>query len=250
MTSNPRALPNSPPVWARWRTQRVRPDRGYPGLQDLTWESCGLQQACKHPTGFGRASAVPSDCQHHQQVGATCGLAAVNNLITNCNAAAFDTAQMISISKRLGQAETAIRDGAQSVQEAGEEHDVAELYATSAGGHFDVQTLQLAFGEAGFQMSYVPVQKLQGQSVDALFDLQDGIAGYVVHRKDPLNPTMDHWFIVRRHAESPPCHFLQDSLYEQVFELTQVETLEFLFNLAPGALFSVSRPTDKPSIDP
>merc|ERR1712032_1256463 len=90
MTSSP-VVASPAPSWglARFRTQRVRPDRGYPCLQDLHWESSGLQQALKHPTGFGRAAEVPSDCQHHQQVGATCGLAAVNNLITNCNASAI-----------------------------------------------------------------------------------------------------------------------------------------------------------------
>jgi len=246
MTSSPGAAPSAPPAWARWRTQRVRPDRGYPCLQDLQWESSGLQHVCKHPTGFGRATDVPADCKHHQQVGATCGLAAVNNLITNCQAAAVSTEQMMNISKQLGQAETAIRDGVESVREAGEEHNVSELYATSSGGHFDVQTLQLAFGQAGFQMSYVPVQKLEDQSVSALFNLQEGITGYVVHRKDPMNPTMDHWFTIRQHTSGPsPRYFVQDSLYEKIFELTELEALEFLLNLAPGALFSVSHLSDK-----
>merc|ERR1719198_2179461 len=97
---------------------------------------------------------------------------------------------MLMLSKALGEAETAIREGEEAVEEAGERQNVADLYSDSDGGHFDVQTLQIAFDEAGFNMSYVPPQKLQKPAT--LFEgsskHKEDLAGYVVHRKDPTNP--------------------------------------------------------------
>lgn len=230
----------------RSRSRQVWPEEGYPQHQGLTWEDCELSSAIKHPLGFGLVCDPPDDCQHHVQVGATCGVAAVNNLITNCDEKAVDAEHMMAISKNLGQAEAAIRDGAQSVEEAGEEHDVSELYASSAGGHFDVQTLQIAFDEAGFNMWYVPPQKLQKPST--LFEQGKGdadLAGYVVHRKDPMNPRRDHWFVLRRHGTKPVQYLLQDSLFEKVFDLTSVEAHHLLLYLPPGAIFAVShKPCD------
>lgn len=225
-----------------FRSRQVWPEKGYPQYQGLGWEKCELKDIVKHSLGFGVACDPPEDCQHHKQVGATCGVASVNNLITNCSESAVDAEHMLAISKSLGQAEAAIRDGAQSVEEAGEEQDVTELYASSAGGHFDVQTLQIAFDEAGFNMWYVPPQKLQKPST--LFELSKGeteLAGYVVHRKDPLNPRRDHWFVLRRHGTRKVQYLLQDSLFEKVFDLTSVEAHHLLLHLPPGALFAVSR---------
>lgn len=233
-----------PPPKSRCSMRQVSPDieHGYPRLQDLTWEDSGLQDTLKHPTGFGSAQDAPIDCKHQKQVGATCGMAAVNNLITNCHEPGVSTEYMMEISNRLGMAETAIRDGAVSVEEAGEDCNVAELYATSVGGHFDVQTLQTAFDEAGFNMWYVSQQRLQKPST--LFESEDEteLAGYVVHRKDPLNPRQDHWFVLRRHGDKQKGQFLlQDSLYDKIFELTTVEAHQLLLSMPPGALFIVSK---------
>lgn len=232
-----------------FRNARVWPEEGYPQYQGLTWENCELNSAIKHPLGFGKACDVPEDCQHHKQVGATCGVAAVNNLITNCSAPAVDAEHLMAISKSLGQAEAAIRDGAESVEEAGEQQQVSELYASSTGGHFDVQTLQIAFDEAGFNMWYVPAQKVQKPA--SLFEhaKDSELAGYVLHRKDPLNPRRDHWFVLRRHGAKKRNYqyLVQDSLFEKVFDLTCLEAHHLLIHMPPGALFAVSRkPRDAP----
>lgn len=226
----------------RCRSRQVFPEKGYPQYHGLTWETCELRDAVKHTLGFGQACDPPQDCQHHKQVGATCGVAAVNNLITNCAAPAVDADHMIAIAASLGKAESAIRDGVQCVEEAGEEQQVEELYASATGGHFDVQTLQIAFDESGFSMWYVPPQKLQKPST--LFSRAKGeteLAGYVVHRKDPLNARRDHWFVLRQHGVKRKRYLLQDSLFEKVFELTSVEAHHLLLYLPPGALFAVSR---------
>merc|ERR1719198_391677 len=166
-------------------------------------------------------------------------MAAVNNLMTNCNVSEMDAEAMIAISNRLGEAEVAIRDGESSVEEVGGTACVQELYATASGGHFDVQTLQIAFDDAGFQMSYVT--KPQLQRFVAVFPSNDELAGYVVHRRDPLNPQKDHWFVLRRHAgevkKSKKRFLLQDSLYDKVFELTDVEAHQLLLSCPAGALF-------------
>merc|ERR1719310_1805361 len=129
--------PPPPPERPRSRcSRRAKSERTFPQLQDLSWEESGMQSVAKHPTGFGRACDVPEDCRHHLQVGATCGVAAFNNLMTNFGRPGVDAEYFIGISRRLGQAETAIRDGAQSVEEEGEEQDVSELYVTELGGHF------------------------------------------------------------------------------------------------------------------
>lgn len=219
--------------------RKVEP--GYPELQDLSWEASGLGDLPKHPTGFGRASEAPEGCQHHTQVGPTCGIAAVNNVVTNCGAEAVGASRMMEISQHLGQAETAIRCGAQSVEEAGEEQNVSELYATAVGGHFDVQTLQVAFDEAGFHMWYMPAQKLNQPSTLFKHDDDDELAGYVVHRRDPLTPSRDHWFVLRRHEGPPAQHLMQDSLYEKVFVLTATEAHQLLASLPQGAIFAISR---------
>jgi len=225
------------------RRRRPIAHKGYPHLQRMTWEESGLNKVPKHPTGFGHAVDVPADCKHHEQVGATCGVAAVNNLITNCSQPGIDAEHMMIISKQLGQAETDIRDGVQSVEEAGQEQCVAELYATSVGGHFDVQTLQIAFDEAGFNMWYVPPTKLQKPAT--LFECnskhKEDLAGYVVHRKDPTNPRRDHWFVLRCHGDRPVRFLLQDSLFEKVFELTRCEAHQLLLTSPSGALFAVSK---------
>mmetsp|Transcript_40782 Transcript_40782/g.108749 ORF Transcript_40782/g.108749 Transcript_40782/m.108749 type:complete len:288 (-) Transcript_40782:55-918(-) len=254
---------------ARDRSRRVEPasDSGGPGstlarFKDLTWEASNLQSVTRHPTGFGRPRAAPEECLHHGQVGATCGMAAVNNLLTNSGGTAVDAEYMLAISASLGQAEAELREGAQCVEEAGEQQNLAELYAAASGGHFDVQTLQTAFEEAGYSMWYMNPQRLDCSS---LFDwaqepaesskptrkkqkkvvqveLQPAPIGYVVHRKDALNSRQDHWFVVRQHGRSPDlCILLQDSLYDQVFELTRVEAQQLLLSLPQGALFAVSR---------
>lgn len=227
---------------SRCHSRQVFPEKGYPKYHGLTWETCELRDAVKHTLGFGLACDPPEDCQHHKQVGATCGVAAVNNLITNCASPEVDADHMIAIAASLGKAEAAIRDGVQCVEEAGEEQQVEELYASAAGGHFDVQTLQIAFDESGFSMWYVPPQKLQKPST--LFARAKGeteLAGYVVHRKDPLNARSDHWFVLRQHGVKRRRYLLQDSLFEKVFELTSVEAHHLLLYLPPGALFAVSR---------
>jgi len=252
---------------ARDRSRRVEPasDSGGPGstlarFKDLTWEASNLQSVTRHPTGFGRPRAAPEECLHHGQVGATCGMAAVNNLLTNSGGTAVDAEYMLAISARLGQAEAELREGAQCVEEAGEQQNLAELYAAASGGHFDVQTLQTAFEEAGYSMWYMNPQRLVCSS---LFDWAQELAesskptkqkkvtqveqqpapiGYVVHRKDALSTRQDHWFVVRQHGRSPElCILLQDSLYDQVFELTRVEAQQLLLSLPQGALFAVSR---------
>lgn len=261
------AADTKPPRF-RVRRRQVWPEKGYPQYQGLAWEKCALSSAIKHSLGFGRACDPPVGCQHHRQVGATCGVAAVNNLITNCNVSCVNAEHMIMLSKALGEAEAAIREGAQTVEEAGEQQDVSELYADSAGGHFDVQTLQIALDEVGFNMWYVPAQKLMKPST--LFERTKGeteLAGYVVHRKDPVNPRRDHWFVMRRHGDAKKefvvvgdggqkkkvaqkvQYLIQDSLFEKVFDLTSVEAHHFLLHLPPGALFAVSRkpePEDAP----
>ncbi|CAE8744156.1 unnamed protein product, partial [Polarella glacialis] len=210
-------------------------------LHDVSWEECGLESATMHPTGFGRAAEAPAGCQHHQQLGgsATCGIAAVNNLLTNANAPAITSERMVAISSKLGEAESAIREGAESVQEFGEEQCVADLYVTENGGHFDVQTLQIAFEEAGFNMWYVPDGALQKPG--SLFT-QANLIGYVCHRRDPMNPRQDHWFIVRRqNSEKGPSYLLQDSLYDIVFMLTELEAHQLCLSLPRGALFAVAQ---------
>eukprot|EP00929_Paragymnodinium_shiwhaense_P108459 TRINITY_DN7477_c0_g1_i1.p1 TRINITY_DN7477_c0_g1~~TRINITY_DN7477_c0_g1_i1.p1 ORF type:complete len:511 (-),score=60.09 TRINITY_DN7477_c0_g1_i1:355-1887(-) len=204
-------------------------------LPEVSWEVSGLQSIPKHPMGFGTVDDPPQGCQHHTQVGAQCGLAAVNNLITNCDLPAVTVAQMVATSNRLGQAEIAIRDGKSSVEESGHQQLVSELYATEGGGHFDVQTLQLTFAERGFQMTYV----VEESKAESLHD-QDCLVGYIVHRKDPVSSIRDHWFVVRPHRGGSPRMLLQDSLYENVFQLTTLETQQLLSNLAPGSLFAVT----------
>mmetsp|Transcript_54406 Transcript_54406/g.117752 ORF Transcript_54406/g.117752 Transcript_54406/m.117752 type:complete len:523 (+) Transcript_54406:38-1606(+) len=215
--------------------------QGHLGLKDVTWEDSGLAPAQKHPTGFGAPRDVPGDCQHHTQVGATCGVAAVNNLITNSGAASVDAEHLMQISSRLGQAETAIREGVASVEEAGEQQQVSELYSTSVG-NFDVQTLQIAFDEAGFNMWYMPPQQLKQPS--ALWSKSD-LVGYVVHRRDPMNPRLDHWFVLRAHAGASGTvkrrFLLHDSLFEVVFELTAIEAHQLLVHQPTGSLFAVSQ---------
>jgi len=225
----------------RCHRYRVQPDRGYPQLQEMTWEHSGLKDMPKHPTGFGRSRDVPDDCQHHKQVGATCGVAAVNNLITNCRGQEVDAEHLLAISTRLGEAEAAIRDRVRCVEEAGEEQQIYELYSSACGGHFDVQTLQIAFEEAGFLMWYVPDQAFPEKT--ELFRHGDrDLAGYVVHRKDPLTPSRDHWLVLRPHGGfKQPIFLLQDSLYDKVFELTLMEARQLLLSLPLGALFAVSR---------
>eukprot|EP00929_Paragymnodinium_shiwhaense_P113688 TRINITY_DN81998_c0_g1_i1.p1 TRINITY_DN81998_c0_g1~~TRINITY_DN81998_c0_g1_i1.p1 ORF type:complete len:517 (+),score=85.33 TRINITY_DN81998_c0_g1_i1:119-1669(+) len=217
---------------------KARPKRLFPSLQDIDWETSGLGGVLKHPMGFGVAYDLPTDCQHHTQVGAQCGLAAVNNVLTNSGQAVVTAEQMVAISSRLGQAEIAIRDGTSSVEESGQQQSVAELYATSGGGHFDVQTLQMTFEELGFQMRYVMSAK--PEEAQSFFD-KEGLLGYIVHRKDPISPTRDHWFVVRPHGLAEVLFLLQDSLYEKVFKLTRTEVQQLLLNLPPGSLFAVTR---------
>jgi len=205
------------------------------------WEDSGLQNLGKHPLGFGQPCDAPDDCIHHTQSGATCGMAAVNNLITNCDRAGFDVQAMVAISEQLGQAEQAIRDGAQSVEEGGEQQQVNELYATAGGEHFDVQTLQLALLEVGFSMWYAPAEKLQQSST--LFDYDDPVAGYILHRKDPVNNKFgDHWFALRRHGNDPGLLLLQDSLFPKPFELNELEAHQLLLSMPLGSLFVVTLP--------
>lgn len=228
----------------RWAKGRVGPDMGYEHLKDLTWEASGLDKATKHPTGFGTPMDTPEGCQHHGQVGAMCGMAAVNNLLTNAGKSIVDAQYMLQVSTRLSEAEAVLREGAQTVQEAGEDVNVAEFYVASTGGHFDVQTLQTVFAEAGYNMWYVAPQQLH--KPDTLFagrgsDSAGDVVGYVVHRRDPLNPRQDHWLVVRQHGKGPGAQFfMQDSLYDQVFLLTQVEAHQLLLNLPAGSLFAVS----------
>eukprot|EP00930_Biecheleria_cincta_P082479 TRINITY_DN72204_c0_g1_i1.p1 TRINITY_DN72204_c0_g1~~TRINITY_DN72204_c0_g1_i1.p1 ORF type:complete len:539 (-),score=91.12 TRINITY_DN72204_c0_g1_i1:220-1806(-) len=227
------------------KQQQVWPENGYPQYQGFSWESSELSSAIRHSLGIGQACDPPEDCKHHKQTGATCGVAAVNNLITNCSLPSIDAEYMLRLSKALGEAETAIREGEQAVEEAGEQQNVADLYSDSDGGHFDVQTLQIAFDEAGFHMSYVPVHKQQVP--DKLLDGssgQDDIVGFVLHLRNPLNPKRDHWFVLRRHGSKRAQYLIQDSLFEKVFDVTRVEARDLILYSPPGSVFSVSR---KPS---
>jgi len=217
-------------------------------LQDISWEESGLQSLSKHPTGFGRfLEETPGDCRHHRQTGATCGVAAVNNVLTNCDMQGVTAEQMMVLSASLGQAESAIREGAESVEEAGAQHNVSELYATSEGGHFDLQTLQYAFHEFGhFRMWYVPKEMLV-DTPHKLFSQAD-LAGYVCHRRDPVDPKRDHWFVLRKHCKGKSeMYLLQDSLYDSIFSLTQVEAVQLCQLLGPGGVFAVSRGLAEPA---
>lgn len=256
------------PGTRRWKKDRVNPDVSFEHLKDLTWESSGLDKVVRHPTGFGVAEVPPSDCRHHEQVGATCGMAAVNNLITNNGFDSVDSQYMQGVSARLGEAEAALREGEQCVQEGGEEQNLAELYASAAGGHFDVQTLQTVLSEYGLHMWYVQAKQLQTLIAPFLDGVKpkggnaagsdagekdeiDGVVGYIVHRRDPTNPRSDHWFVVREHkAEPTPKLLLQDSLFEQVFSLTKVETTQLLLHLPAGSLFAVSRLSASTAAEP
>jgi len=227
------------------------------GLLDLAWEDASLETLSKHPSGCGRLAELPPGCKHHGQVGATCGMAAVNNLITNLGLEAIDGARMLAISARLGAAEANLRGGEDRVQEAGEERAVAELYAATDGGHFDVQTLQIAFEEAGLRMAYMQPGRAKHAAalleapqaaawpclarLSRLGDGGDRVVGYVVHWRDELNNARDHWFIVRPHGDGKNrAILLQDSLYERIFALTSAEANRLLTTLPPGALFAVS----------
>lgn len=224
------------------KQQQVWPENGYPQYRGLSWESSELSSAIRHSFGIGQACDPPDDCKHHKQTGATCGVAAVNNLITNCNVQSVDTEHMLMLSKALGEAEAAIREGERTVEEAGEQRNVADLYSDSDGGHFDVQTLQITFDEAGFNMRYVPAQELQ--KTDLLFGGNNGqanLAGFVLHARNPLSPTRDHWFVLRRHGVKHPQYLIQDSLFEKVFDVTRTEAHNLLLHLPPGAVFAVSR---------
>mmetsp|Transcript_63053 Transcript_63053/g.133092 ORF Transcript_63053/g.133092 Transcript_63053/m.133092 type:complete len:604 (+) Transcript_63053:96-1907(+) len=229
-------------------------------VKSLTVEAANLSSLVRHPSGFGRPSDPPERCKHHGQVGATCGLAAVNNVIVNCGSTPVDSRCMQAISTRLGQAEANLRDGADCVEEAGERQYLAELYAASTGGHFDVQTLQIAFEESGFSMWYENPSKLDHRS---LFDWaapatstapdsesaqgtetkKPDVVGYVIHRRDAVHARQDHWFVVRQHKspEGEEQFLLQDSLFDEVFVLGKVEVQQLLISLPQGALFAVSR---------
>lgn len=259
------------------RRRRVEPGNDKSTIEDMTrfkdlvWETSGLAFEIKHPTGFGLPRPPPDGCIHHGQVGATCGMAAVNNLITNVGGTAVNAEYMFAISDRLGQAEAVLRDGAQSVEEAGEQQNLVELYAASSGGHFDVQTLQTAFEEAGFSMWYLNPQRLdcsrlfdwavprpasrKAKSQSSIEPPEQPTVGYVVHRRDALNSRQDHWFVVRQHdGPEDRCFLLQDSLFDAVFDLTKVEVQQLLLGLPTGALFAVARlapaagsPAEEPS---